>query len=305
MANIDFRNTGLLGGIIAAQEDTRANIEFEQTKNLNALKLRQLTGQINEWEQNKGYRAEKQKLELEKDKVYMNQAKATTAKMWYDLKDDQLNDVAERVATITDEASYEDFIKNVPDIVKQKYDIPESYTGGGKHFIDTFYTERLLNMETRRKMLELERQAALKKKPKGKDNLPTPNLVKLEVATLKSIPELAGLDPKNHLPGIANKVVARAQEYRQQYPDMSWDDASEMARLEVLDEMTKTETQSTYWGLGDDKTVRTMREGILKKNEGPGSYKSANKPIITTKEEYEALPKGATFIYNGQLYEKP
>lgn len=265
MADYDFRNSGGLGGFLAAKADARAEIEFEQRKNFNALKLRQLTGQVEEWEDTKDYREKRRKVDLEKDKVWTEQARLTTKRMSYELDDKKLDDFAEQIAMIETPEEYEAFISKAPQEVRDRYNFPPSWNEGGKRFAETFYTERLLNMETRRSLLKSRTDAALKaKNAKDKTNLPTAALEALSYKDFKGDPEFAALK-NEEIELLTSRTVTKARALQDADPKLSYDDAYTMAKRIVVQEATVKEVDEAWdlplWGkVGEDEVTRRLRK---------------------------------------------
>lgn len=286
MAEYDFRNTGVLGGILAAKADAKADIEFEQRRSLNALKLRQLTGQVEEWEGTKGYREKRRNLDLEKDKVWADQARLTTKRMQYELDDKKLDDFAEQIAMIETPEEYEAFISKAPQQVRDRYNFPPSWDEGGKHFKETFYTERLLNMETRRNLLKARTDAALKaKNAKDRDKLPTPALEALAWKDLKGDPEFAALKD-SEIEVLTSRIVTKARSLQEVEEKLTYDDAYKMAKSIVIQESTVREVDEAidwpvFGKVGEDTITRRL------------ATPKANKTVTVDGKSYEIIGHGA------------
>lgn len=234
--NYDWSQTGFLGGVLSAKADQQADVEFTQRKNLNALKLRDLTNQIQEYESTAKYRQKKRDLELDVAELKVKDAKLTLKKMNREINQTRLDRLAEIAGLVEDDGDYQQFVGNIPQEVRGMYDIPKSWDEGGSEFVQEFYNSRLMDLDTRRSMMEERQKSANKlKQTQAKDigKLPTKTLIDGEYLALTINPMTANLD-EPALGGLASEIVTRARSLQQQDPTLTYNDAKEISRGAVL-----------------------------------------------------------------------
>lgn len=245
--NYDFRTSGFLGGFMQAKADHQADIEFEQRKQMNALKLRALTTEVEEYIEDAPYRKTKKSQELQKNELWIEQAEITVDKMNRDYDDQTLDSLAEQVGMIETEEEYQAFKAQLPEDSLKYYNVPETWQEGGEQFAKHFLNQRVLNLETRRRLMQERIKNANKaKNAKDKDKLPSKVLQDHAYLRLSGDPEFAEMGDMER-EGLAAAIVSRARSLMEHAEDLDYDTAYEVAKGAILAEQTVLDPGSPGW----------------------------------------------------------